>query len=148
MTQPVTAELEVAIGRVVHDLEPKSTDKRDRLASPQREDGALHTAPAGTFCPHASQPVQPGTSQQVEQERLGLVVSRVPDHHPFRQHFIASGARSGLKVPAGAHSHRDPLESRAKSTSSSLHDSGLVAAPGTKAVVHVHSMRLAPAGNR
>ncbi|CAB4557131.1 unannotated protein [freshwater metagenome] len=92
MAHTVAEEAGIVVRRVVHDRQPERRAERVRLVASQREQRSRRAGP------HPGEPVEAGAAQQVDEDRLGLVVRGVPGEDVGRQHGEPGGSCPSLQV--------------------------------------------------
>ena len=101
--------------------------------------------PAPLPC-HTRQPARPAPTQQIQQDRLGLVVARVPDRDDCRaglvarlhQRGVAGFARSCFEIAAGVDVDRRAIRLGTEAVSGRGDDLDVVRARVAEAMVDVH----------
>jgi hypothetical protein len=110
----------------------------DGLGSAQGEDRVTR---AGAHGAHSAGGRAP---QEVQDDRLGLVICGVPRRRLGRQDAEASGASPGFEIGAGRQDHPLGLEACPEPVSSSLDHFGLGGRSRTQTVVDVYCRDVAP----
>ena len=146
MTDPVAPEGQVVVRRVLPRHEPAAGAFGAHVCPPRAEERSHDAPPPGR---HARQPGRAAPPQEVEQDRLGLVVGGVRHEdrrrgvrHACRLEGVVSRrARPRLEVGSRGEGHAARIEPRAQPRRDVRHDARLALAAGSQAVVDVHRDR-------
>ncbi len=153
VTDPVAPEGHVVVRRVLPRHEPAAGAFCAHVGPPRAEERPHDAASAGW---HARQPGRATPAQEVEQDRLGLVIGGVRHEHRRRavrhagrlERVVSRRARPRLDVGSRGDGHAACIEARAQPRCRVGHDACLALAPGTQAVIDVHRDRRQPVVDR
>ena len=146
MADPVAPERQVVVRRVLPRLEPAAGAFGAHVCPPRAEERSHQAPPSGR---HARQPRRTAPPQEVEENRLGLVVGRVRHEHRRcavrhpcgLEDVVSRRARPRFEVGSPGDGHAARIEPRAQPRREVGHDARLALAPRSQAVVDVHRDR-------
>ena len=142
VTNPVPPVDRIDVRGVDDRLETQLLTQTHSVGAPKSQDRLSRT------WPHRREPVEAAATKQVEQDGLGLIVSRVPGGGAGRERPESGVAGPGLEVGAGGDLHAAGDE-RGPEARGGFGDHGrLVRRPGPEAVVDVHCRHLAARRDR
>ncbi len=137
----VAQEPGILVRGVLDDPKPQVTAERCRFTPTEAEQRVTRPGP------DASQTMDTGSSKQVGQDCLGLIVGRVTGRRIWTQDQAASVAGTGLEVRTVDEHHPLGTERRPQPVGCGRDDTGLVGRPGAQPVVHVDRSRPTPCGH-